>query len=72
MGGTQRVDECEWINEGDLDYNDGRWMTSCGNDFLLNEGSPTENKMSHCCYCGKVLKETIQRVDADADDKSDG
>lgn len=55
VGRTQ--ESCTWTNEGDDDYNDGRWATSCGNDFLLNEGSPTENRMVHCCYCGALLSE---------------
>jgi hypothetical protein len=36
---------------------EGAWATSCGNLFVLNDGTPKENGMNYCCYCGKKLKE---------------
>lgn len=49
---------CNWTSEGDPDYNEGRWTSDCGNDFLLTEGTPSENKLKFCCWCGKSLTET--------------
>jgi hypothetical protein len=47
---------CEW-SQDDLD---GDWfVTDCGNDFILNDGTPEENKMKFCCYCGKPLKQIL-------------
>ncbi len=45
---------CTW-SEGE----NGPWSTSCGQDFELIEGSPSENKMHFCCYCGVVLIEKL-------------
>lgn len=57
---------CNWSSEGDPDYDEGRWVSDCGNDFLLTEGTPSENKMKFCCYCSKPLTETkTMRIDDD-------
>jgi hypothetical protein len=45
---------CSWWIE-DSDY--GSWETSCGHLFMLNDGSPYQNRMRWCCYCGKPLTE---------------
>lgn len=42
---------CKWIEDED----DGAWDTSCGKRFLITEGTPEENGMKFCCYCGKPL-----------------
>ena len=34
---------------------DGNWHTGCENLFVLNDGTPMENKMRFCCYCGQKL-----------------
>ena len=47
---------CTW--EEDLDGNlDSYWNTSCYNIFTLDEGTPEENQMKFCCYCGRPLKQ---------------
>lgn len=43
--------KCKW--EEDDDY--GYWDTSCGEQFVLEAGTPKENNMNYCCYCGKEL-----------------
>lgn len=43
---------CVW-NEDD----NGTWDTACGETFVFNEGTPADNKMLFCCYCGKPLKQ---------------
>jgi hypothetical protein len=44
---------CEWTQE---DYDNTTWET-CSDPFCLNEGTPSENGMKFCCFCGKPLKE---------------
>ncbi len=45
---------CPWaLAEEDSDH----WSTGCGNDFVLNDGTPRENYMVHCCYCGKPIEQ---------------
>lgn len=43
---------CTWTED-----EDGNWDTQCDNIFVIIEGTPTENKMKFCCYCGGRLKE---------------
>jgi hypothetical protein len=48
--------ECHWYQDGDEDS--GTYMASCSRRyFVLEDGTPTDNRMSHCCYCGKRLVE---------------
>lgn len=50
--------KCHWtkkdvINDINIcDY----WSTSCGNAFIINEGTPYQNKMKFCPYCGQPIK----------------
>jgi len=56
-GGSGHVDdvtsapsrECEWSEVGEM------WETTCGHAFVLNDGTPSENEMRFCCYCGGEL-----------------
>lgn len=41
---------CEWREDSD-----GNWDTECNNAFVLIEGTPYQNNMQFCCYCGKGL-----------------
>lgn len=49
---TTAAEYCRWV-----ETEDGQWETLCGNVFELSEGSPTDNDMAFCCYCGRTLKE---------------
>lgn len=41
---------CAWT------YNpDGYWQTSCDDQFCISEGSPAENRMRYCHYCGRRI-----------------
>ena len=40
---------CRWKYCGD----DGYWHTSCGEDFVFNDGTPQENGLLFCHHCGK-------------------
>ena len=44
---------CTWTEDDDS----GMWATDCGNYFKINDGQPSTNKMTFCCYCGKPLVE---------------
>jgi len=44
---------CKWAGE----YADCEiWYTSCGEVFILNGGTPEDNKMKFCPFCGKPLE----------------
>lgn len=45
-------DVCLWTEDID-----GDWHTDCKDIFFDLNGSPTQNKMRFCCYCGRPLKE---------------
>ena len=32
------------------------WETDCGNDFVLMNGTPADNRMQYCPYCGYRLE----------------
>jgi hypothetical protein len=53
----EQPNECRWLQDGDEESD--TWAASCGRHryFSLNEGTPKDNHMSHCCYCGKPLVE---------------
>lgn len=45
---------CKWMQD-----EDGTWHTECGNMFEVTEGTPHENQMHFCTYCGKHLEQHI-------------
>jgi hypothetical protein len=52
----EQPNECLWLQDGDEDS--GTYMASCNRRyFMFEDGTPTDNRMSHCCYCGKRLVE---------------
>jgi len=38
---------CLWTEDPD-----GYWATQCGNAFCLEDGTPEDNRMEFCPYCG--------------------
>lgn len=40
--------KCRWVQ----DEWEGSWNTSCGHSFSIIDGTPTDNDMKFCCYCG--------------------
>jgi hypothetical protein len=46
-------DLCLWI----IDNDSGAWETECSNLFFITDGTPTENEMKYCCFCGKTIVE---------------
>ena len=49
---------CCWTSPPDYD-NDG-WETGCGNEIILNDGTPEDNKFSFCPYCGCEIVELLR------------
>ena len=48
---------CCWRQDGD-GYSD-LFETDCGRAFSIIEGTPSENEMTYCCYCGGALEEDL-------------
>jgi hypothetical protein len=49
---------CTWkLDEDEFDVTD-TWNTDCGSAFTVNHGTPHENEMRFCCYCGGILRES--------------
>ena len=46
------IGSCTW-NQNE----DGAWETGCDNCFEITNGTPRENSMAYCTYCGKPLLE---------------
>jgi hypothetical protein len=47
------AETCNWIKDKDNEYN--TWNTDCGNMFTIEGGTPKENGMTFCCYCGRKI-----------------
>ena len=48
---------CHWNEDGDGSF----YATDCGRAFSLNDGTPEQNDIKFCCYCGLPLKEEYAR-----------
>lgn len=49
--------DCIWTYDDNHDY----WETTCGNLFVIIEGTPVENNMVYCPYCGGRLLDKALR-----------
>ena len=54
---------CTWQQDGDSDS--GVYGTSCGHYFDITDGTPEDNKMKWCCYCGRKLTQALITEDED-------
>lgn len=54
---------CAWTQ--DNDEGSDTWATACGRLFCVTEGTPAENNMRFCCYCGEALQEHALLPEAD-------
>lgn len=54
---------CVWREE------EWGWQTGCGHSFSLNEGTPSQNFMRFCCYCGLPLVENPQSQELEEEDR---
>lgn len=48
-------DEDEWT---------GAWDTRCGSSFQIVDGTPADNLMRFCCYCGRPIEQALAKVKA--------
>ena len=57
-GGTalRTPDRCQWQEDGEA------WVTQCGHLFQICHGSPEDNGMDFCPFCGRPI--TTESVDA--------
>ena len=46
---------CNW----QYDENDDAWDTACLNRVQIEDGTPVENDMAFCCFCGQPLVQVI-------------
>ncbi len=38
-------------------WDEGFWVSDCGEAFEFNDGNPSDNGFQFCPYCGKLLEE---------------
>jgi len=58
----KRDPTCLWSRaDDDTDV----WETSCGHAFTIIDGTPGDNHMEFCCYCGRPLEQEIGGSDAE-------
>ena len=50
---------CQWLLDDPSDEDDRLWATSCGEMFQLVDGTPEDNRLRHCAYCGGKLEVVI-------------
>lgn len=57
------TDKCTWSNSDGANSDDcyTQWSTSCGHEFLLNDGTPEYNDMGYCCFCGKPIEQLVEQ-----------
>jgi hypothetical protein len=53
------TDECTWTQDPD----DGSYDTECGNLFEIMNGTPSENGMKFCPYCGDHIVDANKKPD---------
>jgi hypothetical protein len=51
---------CVWTRDSTYDY----YNTGCGQAFTLNDGTPAENDMRFCSYCGGELADAALNAGA--------
>ena len=50
---------CLWTIERDIVDGDEAWSTECNRTFDINNGTPSENGMHFCCFCGGIVREKV-------------
>ncbi len=61
---------CQWERHDNYygNQSDG-WHTGCGDDYLLLEGTPADNYMNYCPYCGGELVDVTPPLEEWDDDE---
>jgi hypothetical protein len=57
VGRVYIAEGCAW-QEDEV----GVWDTACGERFEVMEGTPHENGMAFCPYCGNPLEQRLYKV----------
>lgn len=60
----ERSGICTWTPEAD---DERIYETTCGQSFLMEEGTPQENDMNFCCFCGKKLAVGVVEPEAEGE-----
>lgn len=61
MSGFKEVQRtCKWVEDSD-----GVWRSGCDNEFTTIDGTPSENGMRFCPFCGGDLVEVCYQDLAD-------
>jgi hypothetical protein len=47
---------CIWYQDS---WESEIFVSSCKNDFVLNDGTPSTKGLKYCCYCGRQIKELL-------------
>lgn len=56
-----RPRECEWREDWDA------WATSCRHMFEFTDGTPEDNHMKYCPFCGGILRPVFDRAESEAE-----
>lgn len=51
------AESCTWQQDGDSESS--LYATSCKRYFMLEDGTPEDNRLAWCCYCGKRLVQEL-------------
>lgn len=49
---------CTWTEEDEGAY----WSTGCGEEFTIIFGTPSQNRMNYCTFCGKLIME-VEKIE---------
>lgn len=59
MKSAKWKETCDWTPD-----EDGNWRTECGDICIIIEGTPRENSMRFCTYCGLKIRERATREES--------
>ena len=51
-----KKEPCKWGQDPFIELDYGLWNTNCGTEFLLTDGTPGENDMKYCPFCGGLIE----------------
>lgn len=57
-----KVKVCTWEQDAN-----GIYETSCGEAYEVSYGTPNDNEMRYCCYCGGKLVQKLYHDDSEED-----
>lgn len=64
-GAPDAPPECPWVQDGDAP---DTYDTGCGKRFTITDGTPFDNDMTFCCYCGDPIVQGLYTPETDNDD----